>query len=127
MPVLLDTNVLIDALDPALPDAVRLRIEDAVADCARYSVVTRIELLGWRSHTEDSRHATEGLLAQLVEVHLSSPVVGETIRIRSSVSIKLPDAIIAASALVAGLPLMTRNVEDFRHVEGLALIDPFAG
>jgi predicted nucleic acid-binding protein len=39
----------------------------------------------------------------------------------------LPDAIIAASALVANLPLMTRNVDDFRRIEGLALIDPFAG
>jgi predicted nucleic acid-binding protein len=36
-------------------------------------------------------------------------------------------ALVAASVLLEGLPLMTRNVQDFKHVAGLVLIDPFSG
>lgn len=38
----------------------------------------------------------------------------------------LLDSIIAATALEYDLPLATRNTRDFRHIEGLTLIDPFA-
>jgi len=125
MLVVIDTNVLIDAFAAKAPDSAMSRIEEAIAARARYSVVTRIELLGWRGHTDDSRRATEGLLAQLAEVPLSHAVADEAIRIRSSVSIRLPDAIIAASALVERLPLMTRNIGDFERIPGLTVIDPF--
>ena len=38
----------------------------------------------------------------------------------------LADAIIVATALVHGLRLVTRNADDFKHVAGLELLDPFA-
>jgi predicted nucleic acid-binding protein len=38
----------------------------------------------------------------------------------------LADAIIAATALVHQLPLVTRNVDDFKHVAGLEIVNPFA-
>jgi predicted nucleic acid-binding protein len=38
----------------------------------------------------------------------------------------LPDAIIAATALVYDLTLISRNVIDFKGIQGLKVIDPFA-
>jgi predicted nucleic acid-binding protein len=38
---------------------------------------------------------------------------------------KLPDAIIAATALVYDLTLITRNTSDFKNMEGLKVINPF--
>ena len=38
----------------------------------------------------------------------------------------LADAIIAATALVHELPLVTRNEEGFKHVAGLRFVNPFA-
>jgi hypothetical protein len=125
MPCLIDTNILIDALDPQVPAPIAARIVDAIVDDARYSVITPIELLGWRGHTEDSRQSTESLLATLVEVPLSPAVANAAIDIRAVLPVKLPDAIIATSALVEGLPLMTRNVGDFKRIPGLTVIDPF--
>jgi predicted nucleic acid-binding protein len=66
------------------------------------------------------------LLNQLVEIPLTQSIVERTIELRSMVSIKLPDAVIAASALVENLPLMTRNTGDFMRIPGLMLVDPFA-
>ena len=58
------------------------------------------------------------------ELALTRAVVDRVIALRGQSAIKLPDAIIAASALVEGLPLMTGNVADFKSVSGLTLLDP---
>ncbi|AYQ34414.1 PIN domain-containing protein [Runella sp. SP2] len=55
-------------------------------------------------------------------VHLS--VVEASIEIRKRHKTKLPDAIIAATALVYGLVLISRNVSDFKSIDGLQVIDP---
>jgi predicted nucleic acid-binding protein len=126
MPCLIDTNILIYALSGNVDAPVLRRIDDAIADRARYSVITRMELLGWNGHTVASRRETELLLAQLSEVALTPSIVEMVIDIRSSIAIKLPDAIIAACALAENLPLMTRNAADFKRITGLVVIDPFA-
>ena len=45
--------------------------------------------------------------------------------IRLQYKIKLPDAIIAATALEYALKLVTRNVADFNSIEGLNVVNPF--
>jgi len=126
MPCLIDTDALIHALSGNAQASILSRIDDAIADQARYSVVTRMELLGWNGHTADSRRETEALLAQLMEITLTPAIVALVIDLRSSITIKLPDAIIAASALAEDLPLMTCNTGDFKRIAGLVVIDPFA-
>jgi predicted nucleic acid-binding protein len=125
MPCVLDTNLLIYFLGDAIESSVSQRIEQAIRSSARFSVITRMEVLGWRGHTEDSRRCARRLLDQLDEIALTSVVVAWVIEIRSQLGIKLPDAIIAASALVENLPLMTRNVEDFKRILDLELINSF--
>jgi len=61
-----------------------------------------------------------------MEITLTPAIVALVIDIRSSITIKLPDAIIAASALAENLPLMTCNTGDFKRIAGLVVIDPFA-
>jgi predicted nucleic acid-binding protein len=126
MRCVLDTNVLIYFLDDALEGSVLQRVEQAMRASAKVSVMTRMEVLGWQGHTAESRARARALLDQLDEIALTSPVVERVIEIRSSVAIKLPDAIIAASAMVENLSLMTRNIADFERVPGLVLVDPFA-
>jgi predicted nucleic acid-binding protein len=54
MPCLIDTNVLIHALSGDVHAQILSRIDSAIADQAHYSVITRMELLGWSGHTADS-------------------------------------------------------------------------
>lgn len=126
MSCVLDTNLLIYFLDEVDAPEAMARVEDAIRNGARFSVITRMEILGWRGHTESSRRHARNLLDRLHEISLTSVVVDKVIEIRSASSMKLPDAIIAASALAEALPLMTRNTADFRSVAALSLIDPFS-
>jgi predicted nucleic acid-binding protein len=62
--------------------------------------------------------------ANVIDLHEEIIVKTSELR-RSGLKIKLPDGIIAATALVHGLTLLTRNISDFKQVPGLQLNDPF--
>jgi predicted nucleic acid-binding protein len=57
---------------------------------------------------------------------LDEEIIQRAIQLRQRKSMKLGDAIIAATALEYGVPLVTRNEDDFKHIAGLQLINPFA-
>jgi predicted nucleic acid-binding protein len=56
---------------------------------------------------------------------IEEDIVNKTIIIKKSRRIKLPDAIIAATAIVHKITLVTRNTADFKGIEGLDLINPY--
>jgi len=63
---------------------------------------------------------------ELPVVALTDAIAEATIQIRSKHKIKLPDAIIYATALVENIPLLTHNIADFESInQGVLLIDPF--
>ena len=122
-PLLLDTNVLIYHTRLVLSDEVTLRIGDALkSQRAFISVITRIEMMAWKGHTDDSLHQTTALIRLLPELAMGEAVIEQTIRIRKTFGLKLPDAVIAATALAHGLQLMTGNASDFKRVAGLNLL-----
>jgi toxin FitB len=51
-------------------------------------------------------------------------IVARTIQLKQTAKIKLPDAIIGATALSHNLNLVTHNVKDFVGIN-LAISDPF--
>jgi predicted nucleic acid-binding protein len=58
-----------------------------------------------------------------IVLDLTESIVDTSIVIRKIYKTKLPDAIIAATALVYDLTLITRNVKDFQNIEGLRILD----
>lgn len=74
------------------------------------SVVTKIELLAFPGLTAESEVEVRRMLVEDVEVvPLSEAIVERTIRLRRTSRIKLPDAVIAATALELGYELMTND------------------
>lgn len=120
--MLLDSNILIYAAQPA-HHALRELVRDR--DCS-VSIVSRIEVLGFHRLAPDERSALESLFAALEILPLSEAVTVEAIRLRQQKSLTLGDAIIAATALVHGRTLVTRNTEDFAWIPGLQLWNPLA-
>ncbi len=82
-----------------------------------YSVITRAELFAGSSATE----LVTMLLAPFREVEVDRAVAERAGRIRRDTGIRLPDALIAATALEHRLALATRNTKDFAPVAGLRL------
>jgi predicted nucleic acid-binding protein len=122
---LLDSNAVMGYLNQDTALGFISQFEQALLDGAAVSVITTIEVLGWRGHDAISRASAEKLLGCVDEIPLSSSVVQQTISLRTLYSIKLPDAVIAATALTHGLRLMTRNLADFERINGLNITNPF--
>ena len=57
---------------------------------------------------------------------LTEEVADLCIGLRKKYKSKLPDAIIAATALAAKATLITRNTSDFKNIKGLNFIDPYS-
>jgi predicted nucleic acid-binding protein len=55
---------------------------------------------------------------------INEAIIEKTITIRQTKKIALGDAIIAATALVYDLVVISRNVSDFKNITGLQVIDP---
>jgi predicted nucleic acid-binding protein len=119
--VLLDTNVLIAQGNGEFT----LFFEGLTTQRIVISVINRIELLAGPRLTEPQRSALVSLLDEFQEVGLTDEVVSMTIELLQCRQVKrLPDAIIAATALVTDSTLVTRNTIDFQRVTGLTLVDP---
>ena len=59
------------------------------------------------------------------EIAIDPDIKFAAIALRRTYRLKLPDAIIAATALHLEVPLITRNVKDFKNIPVLKLINPF--
>lgn len=123
MSYLFDSNVFIFQLNGALGDTGQALLRTGLLEGGAYSVISRIEVLGYPQSVAELALAEE-LFEGLNPIAVDDAVIAQTIRLRQMRKIKIPDAIIAASALIQGLPLVTNNVSDFQWIEGLSLIDP---
>lgn len=124
MNVLIDSNILIYFINGQLSAHAKQCFEDAILNNATYSSITRIEVIGWSGHTLESRQRTLAILDLMQEITLTEEVILKTIQLREQYRIKLPDAIIAASAFCHDLQLMTHNSKDFKDMD-IQLFDPF--
>jgi len=122
---LIDTNILIYYLAGAIPDEEKPVIDRIFQESFNISIITRIELLGWRDHTPEGLAKARSLLDCAQCLPLTDPLAEKTIELRTGMNISLPDAVIAASALSLDATLVTRNERDFDQVPGLVIYNPF--
>lgn len=111
--LLVDTDVCIDHLV-----GVR-RLRHVSSRRLAYSVVTRAELLAGAGDDESD---VRRFLAGMDEFVVDRRIADQAGLLRRTVPrLKMPDALIAATALVHAVTLQTNNVRDFREVPGLRL------
>jgi predicted nucleic acid-binding protein len=88
------------------------------------SIVTKIEVLGFNA-PDKHYQLLINFMNDSVVLELTGSVVDICIDIRKKYKTKLPDAIIASTALAHGCILISRNISDFKNIDGLQVIDPY--
>jgi predicted nucleic acid-binding protein len=117
---LTDTNPLIEYIGGTFNKDSASSAYDAINNDFNISVITRIEIL---AHPL-ANNALYDFFSLADQYSLSPEIVNKTIEIRKTYKTKLPDAIIAATALVHELTLIT-NDSDFNKIKGLNILNPY--
>jgi predicted nucleic acid-binding protein len=118
---LIDSNAIIDFCNGKLP----LTGKDLLLTVQpEISIITNIELFASKDISEQEQAVLRKFVSLALIHTVNSEIVEPAIFIRQNHKIKLPDAIIAATALTYNLTLITRNIKDYRNIEGLSLVDP---
>ncbi len=94
-----------------------------VNEAFNISPVVKIETLGFNGDKSDLKKL-ENLLSFATIFYIDDSVIQKTIELKKMYKIKLGDSIIAATALVHNITLLTRNLNDFKNIEGLKVINP---
>ena len=126
MKYLFDTNTIIYYLQHHFPREAAMNVENLLTTSKPcLSVITEIELLCWRTATPNDLQILKNFINDTTVIELDKSIKYATVDIRKAHRIKLPDAIIAATALVYDLTLITRSVSDFNNIGGLRFINPW--
>lgn len=126
MAYLYDTNIIIYYLQQQFPVATEIFIDSLIQKQSPViSVITEIELLCWNGSLENDIEVLKSFIGETIVIPLEQDVKLRTIEIRKKYKLKMPDSIIAASALVHDLTLLTRNLNDFKLIPELKIINPW--
>lgn len=109
--IILDSNILV-YLSKGL-----LKAEDVFQQPKKYciSVISYIELLSYQHLTTSEVSFLTRLYKKLNIIYLDEALAEETIRIRKTYKLKLPDAVIAATASINNA-LLISNDKDFQKI-----------
>lgn len=120
---LIDTNTIIDYLGQKLPPSGMEFMNPVIDNIPVVSVISKIEVLGFNTSDKYSQ-ILSNFMNDATVLDLTGSVVDVCIELRKKNKTKLPDAIIAATAVVYDLVLITRNITDFKNIQGLKVINP---
>jgi tRNA(fMet)-specific endonuclease VapC len=102
-----------------------LSFMDKVVDHERnISFVTEIGLQSWNPDNQDDLKIYQFFISQASVTGVDNDIIQETIRIRKSFRLKLPDALIAATAITKHFTSIADNDKDFERVIGLKYLNP---
>ena len=118
---LIDTNVVIDFFGNKLPQNGIILLKSITPTV---SAVTQIEVLGWINPTKEQLQPLTDFMDIATILPINEATIQQTIQLRQQLKIPLGDAIIAATALVHNLTIITRNTKDFTRIENVKTIDP---
>ncbi len=117
---LIDSNIISDFFADNLEEAFLNFLDPNLENSPIFSVITQIELLSCKTSPEIEKSLVRFFESAQV-IGLRKDISHACVGIRRTYSIKIPVAIIAATALCEGLILVTKNSKDFTKIKGLRI------
>ncbi|MBI4127106.1 type II toxin-antitoxin system VapC family toxin [Candidatus Peregrinibacteria bacterium] len=118
-----DTNVIVDFLNRDMAVVDLLNRYSALYGLLFVSVIVEIEALSFSRLSEDEVYFLKNFFkSNFHSVNLDSNIADITAALRRESKIKLPDALIAATAISMKASLLTRNIKDFKNIPGLKIL-----
>jgi len=115
--LLIDTNIALYLLSG---DKV---LAETLNNCDVYvSFITELELLGYRGITQEEHNKVKDFLNDCIIIDLNESIKLLTIELKQSLRLKLPDAIIAATAKYLNMPLVSAD-SDFSKIDQIQFIE----
>ncbi|NDO81642.1 VapC toxin family PIN domain ribonuclease [Citrobacter sp. NCU1] len=119
-PALFDTNILIDLFSGR--EEAKQALESWPPQNA-ISLITWMEVLvGARKYNQE--HRTRVAMSAFNVIGVSQEIAERSVALRQEYAMKLPDAIVLATAQIHRLELVTRNTKDFAGIPGVVM--PYA-
>jgi predicted nucleic acid-binding protein len=85
------------------------------------SFITEIELYAYHSHNPSAKQILDEFIEDVNVVNINIPIKQKTIEVRRDYKLKLPDSIIAASALIENVSFITAD-KGFRKLPELDIV-----
>ena len=121
---LIDTNVFTKYIQDELSEKGNELIDEILNSFScQISVITRIELLSWNT-SQETIDLIEEFIGMSKEFGLTEEIIIKTAKMRKNIKIKLPDAVIATTAMVNDLILVSDNDRDFGKIPYLRYVNP---
>lgn len=121
MSYLVDSNIIIYSCIPEHKFITDFILEHLPST----SIISKIEVLGYRNLSTKDIIKVNDIFNILNVIAISDDIAAKAIELRKNYTLKLADAIIAATALVQNFTLVTRNTKDFKKIKNLKLLNPF--
>ena len=121
---ILDTSAVIKYVKGSLSSSGMDLLNRVIEDEPTISIVNRIELLSWKPPVESDLDLFHLFVNNSNHIPLTESIILKTIEVRREYKLKLPDAIIASTALILNRTLLADNDLDFLRVPNLKYINP---
>lgn len=118
--MILDSNIIIYSTQPEYVWLARYLQHSRSS--VSISLISTLEVLGFSRISAEDKSTYESYFGS-IDIHpVSSEIITEAIRLRQQRKRSLGDSIIAATALIYKLPVLTNNTADFLDIEGIEVI-----
>jgi len=121
---LIDTCAVIKYLTVVFPPKGISFMDNIVDEESVLSFISEIELQVWNPPNPADMVIYKEFIAESHIITVEDAIIQKTIDIRKKQKLKIPDAIIAATAMVNNFTLISDNDKDFTKIPGLKYINP---
>lgn len=119
--MILDSNIIIYS---AIPENIKLRqfMYENNFYCSRISY---LEVLGYHKINYQDKSYFKKFFNLLPVIEMDKEIIEKAVELRQLEKLSVGDSIIAATAYLHDLILVTNNEKDFKKLSGIKMINPF--